>query len=216
MTLIDADVKRDPVLGEDTWELFEVIEDSFGVDLGDYYAICGITLRELAELISRKANHPTEEKCLSAVAFYKLRRALEILFDIPRTAIRPATSVVDLLPLKHRSTRWQMLQEHLGLTLPRLQFPGWLLLLALVTPPALLFAIRAFLGARISVIWIFDGSFALYWITLVSIIPAIDKRFPLARVLPKSCETFGGLVTVISAHNYAAVNTPGRAGGLIV
>jgi hypothetical protein len=41
MTLLDADVQRDPVLGEDTWELFEVIEDSFGVDLGDYSRSAG-------------------------------------------------------------------------------------------------------------------------------------------------------------------------------
>jgi hypothetical protein len=69
MTLLDADVKPNPLLGEDTWELFEVIEDSFGVDLGDYSAVCGMTVSELAEVVSKKANYPAAEKCLSAVAF---------------------------------------------------------------------------------------------------------------------------------------------------
>ena len=32
MTLLDANIKRDPVLGEDTWDLFEAIECSFGIE----------------------------------------------------------------------------------------------------------------------------------------------------------------------------------------
>jgi hypothetical protein len=48
MTLLDADIKPDSVLGEDTWELFEAIECSFGIDLGDYRSHCGRTIRDLA------------------------------------------------------------------------------------------------------------------------------------------------------------------------
>jgi hypothetical protein len=195
----------DPALGEDTWELFEAIDDSFGVNLGDYHEICGKTVRELAEIISTKANYPTNEKCLSAVTFYRLRRAFGSLFGISRSAIRPAAPVSELLPLKHRIARWKALQEHLGLTLPGLQFPIWLPLLALVTPPALLLFLRAFVGVRLSTIWIFDISCALYMVTVVSIIPVVDECFPLSRVLPRTCETFGGLVNVVSAQNYAAL-----------
>ena len=75
MTLLDADVQRDPVLGEDTCELFEAIEDSFGVNLGDYSAICGMTVRELADVVYQKAAYPTQDRCLSAVAFYRIRRS---------------------------------------------------------------------------------------------------------------------------------------------
>lgn len=203
MTLLDADVQRDPVLGEDTCELFEAIEDSFGVNLGDYSAICGMTVRELADVVYQKATYPIQDRCLSAVAFHRMRREFEILFDIPRRTIRPSTSVGNLLPLKHRSTRWAMLQEHLGLTFPRLQFPGWLLLLALVVPPTLLVYLRAFWGVRLSAILIVDISCALYLVTFVSIIPAIDERFPLSRILPRACETFGGLTRVVLARNYA-------------
>jgi hypothetical protein len=37
VTLLDADekIEPDPILGEDTWELFETVEHSFGVHLGD-------------------------------------------------------------------------------------------------------------------------------------------------------------------------------------
>ena len=53
MTLLDADEKKElNTAGEDTWELFEAIEESFGVDLGDYHALAGITVGELAENIA--------------------------------------------------------------------------------------------------------------------------------------------------------------------
>jgi hypothetical protein len=194
----------DPDLGEDTWELFEAIEDSFGVDLGDYHEICGMTVRELADVISRKANYPSGDKCLSAVTFYKLRRAFESLFGVPRKAISPDASVGNLLPLKERNRGWERLQEHLGLTLPRLHFPGWLLLLALVIPPTLLVSLRVFWGVGLTALWIFNISCALYLVTFVSIIPAIDERFPLSRIIPRDCETFGGLTKVILAKNYAS------------
>jgi hypothetical protein len=209
MTLLDADVKQDPVLGEDTWELFEAIEDSFGVDLGDYNAICGMTVREIAELIFEKANYPAEDKCLSAVAFYSLRRAFEALFGIPRTMIRPTTLVSVLLPSKQRKTKWLTLQKHTGWTFPGLQFPGWVLWLSLFIPPALLIFIRTFLGFRISVGWIISGSLALIAITFARIVPAVDACIPLARAIPKGCETFGDFAKVILARNYAAFASRG-------
>jgi hypothetical protein len=194
-----------PVLGEDTWELFETIEDSFGIDLGDYHELCGETVRGLARTIAAKATHSTEERCLSAVAFYKLRRAFESLFDVPRSAIRPTESVGRLLPVKERVAKWEMLQGQLGVILPRLQFPMWIPLLAFLAPPACLASLRVIWGVPLTAIWIFNISCALWLVTFVSLIPAIDERFQLPRVLPRTCETFGGLVKVVSAHNYASL-----------
>jgi hypothetical protein len=58
--LLDADIiyEQHPVVGEDTFELFETIEDSFGVELGDYRALCGLTITELASEVSKKAGAP--------------------------------------------------------------------------------------------------------------------------------------------------------------
>ena len=105
--LLDADVihERDNTLGEDTYDLFETIEDSFGVELGDYRALCGLTITEIAREISKKANYPDKDRCLSAVAFYKLRRALREMSEIPPAPIRPATPVAELLPWKNRRAR---------------------------------------------------------------------------------------------------------------
>ena len=202
MTLLDADVRQDPLLGEDTWELFEAIEESFAVDLDDYHAICGITIRELAGFIYKKANYPIEEKCLSAVAFYRLRQAFITLFGIPRDAIRPGTPVRDLLPWKSRAGQWLMLQDHLDLKFPRLNLPTWDLILPLVVCPALIVSIEKLLRIRISMGWIVAGSAALILFTFARVFPAIDRSFPLAQVLPKGCETFGGLVKTVLARNY--------------
>jgi hypothetical protein len=198
MALLDADeMERDSLLGEDTWELFETIEDSFGVDLGDYRALLGMTVRELAEEISKRVDYPDRERCLSAVAFYKLRRTFEVQFDIPRATIRPATPVGDLLPWKSRKQRWRILQENLGLTVPGLAFPSWVFYPSLMAPAALLISLRLFWGFPLNAILIFWGSFLL-------IIPSVFVFSPFARKLPPGSETFGGLAKIVLARNYAA------------
>jgi hypothetical protein len=197
MTLLDADEKqRESMLGEDTCELLATIEDSFGVEFGEYHALLGMTIRELADYIRKEADYPTAEKCLTAVTFYRLRRAFRTLFDTPRTAIRPATSVGDLLPWNSRRTQWRTLQTHLGLTLPSLNYPGWLVFLSLTVPATFLIFFKAFLGLRLSAIGVVGGSLALW-------IPALVAFAPLARTLPLGCETIGGLTKVVLARNYA-------------
>jgi hypothetical protein len=202
MTLLDADVKfeREQELadvGEDTWELFETIEDSFGVDLGDYRSLCGLTITEIAREVSKKADYPDRERCLSAVVFYRLRRSFEKLFNTPRTAIRPATPLGNLLPWKNRRAQWKMLQEDLGLALPGLVFPGWALSLSIVCPAALLISLRAFCGFPLDI-------FAIFIYSILLIIPTAKALLPFARILPSGSETFGGLAKVVLARNYAA------------
>jgi hypothetical protein len=82
MTLLDAD--KDPsVIGEDTWELFEVIEESFGVKLGNYFELAGITVGRLAERIDIQTAYPPSDGCLSSAVFYQLRRAFKSVGDVP-------------------------------------------------------------------------------------------------------------------------------------
>ena len=53
MTLLGAqDQQGSNEVGEDTWELFESIEQSFGVDLGDYYNLAGEQVVEIGRQIS--------------------------------------------------------------------------------------------------------------------------------------------------------------------
>ena len=104
MTLLDADIKPDQVLGEDTWDLFGAIECSFGIDLGVFRSHYGTTIRDLAAEVERLANYPNADKCRSAVAFYRLRRTLQ-QFGFSRNTVRPATSLRKLLPCRNRRRR---------------------------------------------------------------------------------------------------------------
>lgn len=116
MTLFSSDEKA--VVGEDTWELFQAVEDSFGVELGDYSGLTGISVGELAKRIDELANYPTEENCLSAAAFYRLRQVLESVCGVPRKTIRPITPLAQLFPWRSRSRQWKR-QKHTWLIKPR-------------------------------------------------------------------------------------------------
>jgi hypothetical protein len=190
-------LERSELLGEDTWELFEAVEASFCVDLGDYEVLCGRSIKELAEEINERAKFPTKEKCLSAVSFYKLRRTFGALFNIPRSAIRPSTSLRELLPWRSRRSRWRQIEKHLGLRLPRLAYPTWALVLSLFAPAALLIVLKLSFGLPLNPIVIFLLSLSLA-------IPAIVAFSPFARVIPCEEPTLGGLAKVILAKNYSA------------
>jgi hypothetical protein len=201
MTLPDADEKqRKGVLGEDTCDLFATIEDSFGIRFPDYEAVLGKSVRELAECISAESTYPKADRCLSAVAFYRLRRAFHELFGTPRGKIRAATSLATLLPWCGRRVRWRLLQHELDLTLPELTFPLWLfgssLGIAVASSIALSTAMKAIFGAGLGLMGVVFGSFAL-WIFV------LKCSIPLARTIPGGCETFGGLVKLVLARNYA-------------
>jgi hypothetical protein len=201
MTLLDADLKASSnEIGEDTWDLFAAIEDSFGVDLGNYHELAGISVGELADKISALAKYPDENACLSAVAFFRLRKALTEQFGLPRSAIRPTTSLYELLPWASRRTRWRLLEKHLGLEQPSLRWPGWVLLLALILPTSVLISIWTHFDLRTSVqslSWSFIALFVLFLL-------ALRASLPLARALPSDCATVGGLAEALLAKNYAA------------
>lgn len=201
MTLLDADLKqRKDVLGEDTCELFATIEDSFGVSFPDYDALLGKSVQELAEWIANESTYPKADRCLSSVAFYKVRRAFHEQVGIPRSKIRPATALTTLLPWSDRRVRWRRLQEELGLDLPKLTYPLWLVGLSLAVTVAssiaLSTAIKNLFGSGLSVMGVILASVCL-WIFALRLLSS------LGRSLPKGCKTFGDLVKVVLARNYA-------------
>lgn len=197
MTLLDAkDLQGSNEVGEDTWELFESIEQSFGVDLGDYHELAGISILELSQRIDGLAKYPAEDSCLSSVAFNRLRRAFQNVTETPRSSVRPATRIHDLLPWRTRHSQWALLQSDLGLELPRLNLPLWLLILCLILPASLLIYARFFMGVRIS-----GGVITICSIVLTLLALRAAMLYP-ARVIPASIETVGGLAKAVIARNY--------------
>jgi len=197
MTLLGAqDQQGSNEVGEDTWELFESIEQSFGVDLGDYYNLAGISIQELSLRIDGLAKYQVEDSCLSMVAFNKLRRAFQNVTETPRSAVHPATRIHDLLPWRTRHLQWASLQSELGLELPQLNLPLWLLVLCLVLPVSLLVYARVFLGFRIS-----GGIIAIGSIVLILLALRAAMLYP-ARAIPARIETVGDLAKAVIARNY--------------
>jgi hypothetical protein len=201
MTLLDADLKeRRNVVGEDTCELFATIEDSFGISFPDYEAILGISVQELAERIANESKHPKADRCLSSVAFYSLRRAFRDQVGTPRSKIRPGTPLVILLPWGKRRDQSRRLQEELALDFPALRLPLWLVASSLAIAVALSIALsattKALLGSGLNVMSGVILSFCL-WIFVIRL------SVPVGRVIPEGCETFGSLVKMVLARNYA-------------
>jgi len=201
MSLFDGIKPDDPnAVGEDTWDLFESVERSFGVDLGDFYSLAGIRVSELAERICKLADYSPNEKCLSAAIFYKLRKTLADLFDIPSKSVRPTTPLRQLLPWRSREKTWRAMQKHLEIEFPGLAFPRGILLLCLIAPVTLLVCAKEFLGLKLGWTGLIAFSFLL-------VLPAIFACRPLARSLPFGCETVGDLAKAILARNYAVFAT---------
>lgn len=199
MTLLDAHKVRSAI-GEDTWELFEAIEDSFGVDLGSYYELAGITIGQLAARIKDQASYSPPDRCLTSAAFHQVRRALIDVRGASRKRFRPATPLVSILPWRTRPADWQVVEKHLGLTLPKLTFPRWLALVCLLLPAASLIIAKMWSGAALSWVAVAGGSVGL-------IIPAFLLAVPFARSFPFACETVGGLSKSVLSRNYAAFAT---------
>jgi hypothetical protein len=197
MTLLDAQkLQGSNEIGEDTWELFDSVEQSFGVNLGDYHDLAGISILELSQRIDGLANYPVEYSCLSLVAFNRLRQAFQNVTGAQRSSVRPATRIHDLLPWRTRHLQWASLQSELRLELPRLNLPLGLLVLCIVLPVSLLVYARVFLGLPLSGGIIAKGSIVLILLALRAAL-----LYP-ARTIPSGMETVGDLANAVIARNY--------------
>jgi hypothetical protein len=187
-------------LGEDTWELFELIEKSFGVTL-DYATLLGSSIRDIAELIAQQATKPRSEKCLTAAMFYLLRREFVSVLAVPKTSVRPDASLTSLLPWNRRKTRWLLLEKHLQLELPALRMPAWLFgsTLLLSTGAGLLFWETAWKNP----VWVGNVTLST-WIALLHLV------VPLGRGFPNGCTTVGDLAKLTLGLNYTRLS--GRFG----
>jgi hypothetical protein len=203
VTLLDADLKQlRNVLGQDTYELFALIEDSFGVAFPEYEALLGNSVQELTERLTSEPTYSKTDQCLSSVVFYKVRRAFREQVGRPQSKIRPATALAALLPWRSRRVNWCRLQEELALDLPALRWPPWLfafsLAITVVSSIALSTLIKDSVGSGLSVTGMVFASFCL-------LILVLHLFLPLGRAFPKGCETFGGLVKLVLARNYATL-----------
>jgi hypothetical protein len=180
-------------LGEDSIELFTEIERSFVVDLGDFQALCGLSVGDLARLVEERAGYPVRNACLSQITFYKLRLVLIDQAGIPRGRIAPSTVTSGAIPWSSRRAAWKRLELETGLALPSLRWPGSLLLTSLLMP----------LGCCFLIYFAVPGEFG--WMVLLAIlvwIGSLKILAPLARAIPLGCSSLGDLACVTVRKNY--------------
>jgi acyl carrier protein len=118
-------------MGLDLVELVIEIESAFGIEIPDEDASNIQTVGQLYDYILAKLPSPesprcSSPRCLSAVAFYSLRRALTDQLGVARRNVRPSTPIGSLIPVSHRRSEWQRLGGCLGWRLPKLVRPAWM------------------------------------------------------------------------------------------
>lgn len=119
-------------MGLDSVELILELEESFNISFSDEEASRMLTVGECYEAILKKLPSHEEKFCLSAVTFYKVRKALMSAVDLTRSEIRPATDLASLIPAKERRKVWRDMKSSLQLRLPSLAPPESTFPLALI------------------------------------------------------------------------------------
>jgi acyl carrier protein len=137
----------------------------------------------------------TPDACPTSAAFYRVRRALMEVLGVPRSSIRPATPMDDLITLDRRSEQWNRLFGEIGVCAPPLRVPqgpvtaGWLVFLAAMS----VLAMAACLGPT-----------PVVGILLLALIPlgllAEWYRTPCPMLLPASCATVGGVSRYVAGR----------------
>lgn len=110
-------------MGLDGVEIVMEVEKTFGIALEEEETSHVETVGDMFELVLSKLEIKEDDRCLSSMAFYHLRRALMEEFNIPRKAIRLETPFEELVPAENRLERWQDLEKRVGVSLSRLVLP---------------------------------------------------------------------------------------------
>ena len=117
---------------EDTSNLLERIEKSFDIKFADNELIYINTLGELCDHIVNKIKLDNTDDWTTQQAYYKLRNAITLLFNIDSKIIMPDYSINNFLPRKERKERIRNLEEYLGFQLKITRPPYWMTTLLLI------------------------------------------------------------------------------------
>ncbi len=107
-------------MGLDTVELLLTVEESFGIRVPDEEAAQAATVGDLHRLVLARVGPDRRGRCLSALAFGRVRGALAEVAGVARRDVRPGARLADLLPRATRPQHWAALSRRLDLKLPAL------------------------------------------------------------------------------------------------
>ncbi len=186
-------------MGLDTLELLLETEERFGVSIPDKEASEIRTVGDLHEAVLRKLSVRNSQRCLTAMAFYRLRRALVELLGVRREQVRPDRSVGDVLPWYRRRQLWPLLASGSGLRMPTLERPEWLRE-AIMSAAVLTFIAAPVLAAMGGLsVW------AVWLLIAIAVALAFCVTRPLALVPAGRCRTVGDLARAVYGVNAGAL-----------
>jgi acyl carrier protein len=186
-------------MGLDTVELIMAVEEAFDVEITDVEAEQVSTVGQMYALIINKLAPSQPQRCMSSVLFYRTRRALMGLHDVPRRSITPSTPMDSLLPASRRRAHWQDLGYVLRAQLPGMELPTRTSrLLGVLNLALLLSCLAAFRGYPIPVA-------LLYSMGCAFLLRAARRAAASSAVqIPAQCATVGGTVKTILRSNYGS------------
>jgi hypothetical protein len=116
-------------MGLDLVEFVMAVEEAFELRFPDEDMIELTTPRKLIDYVAASLSAAKADVCLSQRAFYRLRSSLAERIGCPRSALRPDTSLLEVIPVAERHAVWDGVRQELGLAnakrWPRLDEQGW-------------------------------------------------------------------------------------------
>lgn len=111
-------------MGMDGVEILVEVEDAFGIELDDREVTKIVTVGDLCELVLSIVPRATQERCLTALAFWRLRAALGSM-GVERARVRSDTPLEEVVwcsgqSAADRRMAWARLAATLRLDLPPL------------------------------------------------------------------------------------------------
>jgi hypothetical protein len=127
-------------MGLDLVEFVMEVEEVFEFRFDDEVVAGLRTPRLLIDYLTAHLPTAADHVCWSQRVFYRLRSAVAARFACPRSALRPDTLLLALIPADARAAFWDGVRQDCGASAarhwPRLDAPGWCdLIYDLVRPP---------------------------------------------------------------------------------
>ena len=149
--------------------------------------------------------------CLSSRAFYRTRRALVALLNVPSRSISPSSDLEPLFPESQRREKWSEAARLIELEFPDLRYPSrwlqrfWKLAagVAAVVVLACSIIIQHHFGEMISSFLIWISAVAL-WMIFFAAILSIVQRYATTLQTELPCQTAGDLSRLVLTMNYQA------------
>jgi len=207
---------READLGLELVELVIETEERLGIEIRDEDVADLTTVGQFYHyVIDRLGPGEVTEPvaCLSATAFYALRRGWLQEFGLHRQEMRPAATVDLLLPRVDRRSNWQRLGAAIDMDLPYLVRPRWVTVGGVLSFLGLTAAAAVSWDALANTPWSVLLDWAIAWFVFGSLFYSVVIAWltrPLARAIPPNCRTVRDFVNELARRNYGRLARCGR------